>query len=320
VEEAVTAAAERTRQQSVEPKAIPDALRALWRDCCSAEPRSDVSRALIVNFIAVVDGQSGRDLRGALDGMVARVPCRAFLVTLGDVVAPLRAPILATVSGAARLHGPVRDLVLEQIELQAPRGAADQLAGVVRPLLVNDLPTHCYWGGDWPADGRVFDLFAALADHTIVDSGRFSAPVAQLDAVEQRRARGRAVTDLTWMRLRPWRRGLAEALERFTWRPDVPTSVAIRCGDAAVAGALLFGRWLERRLAAKVVLEETGSRLGCPDAIELRHGDNSVTLAYAEPGQVEVGLTTADLCYLPFAVPASRGNEASLLAAAIDLA
>jgi len=312
----VTAAAVRTRQQSVEPKAIPDALRAIWRDCCSAEPKSDVSRALIVNFIAVADGQRGRDLCAALDGMIARVPCRAFLVTLGEGTAPLR----AAVSGAARLHGPVRDLVLEQIELQAPRAAADQLAGLVRPLLVNDLPTHLYWGGDWPEDGRVFDVFAALADHTIVDSGRFSAPVAQLDAVEQRRARGRLITDLTWMRLRPWRRGLAEALERFRWRPDVPTSVAIRCGEGGAAGALLFGRWLEQRLAAKVVLEQTDSCRGCPDAIELRHGGNSVSLSFAEPGQVEVGLTTADSCFLPFSVPASRGNEASLLAAAVDLA
>ena len=31
-------------------------------------------------------------------------------------------------------------------------------------------------------------------------------------------------------------------------------------------------------------------------------------------------LTTADLCYLPFTVPASRGTEGGLLAAAIDLA
>jgi hypothetical protein len=82
----------------------------------------------------------------------------------------------------------------------------------------------------------------------------------------------------------------------------------------------LFGRWLERRLAAKVVLEQTDSRRGCPDAIDLRHGDNSVSLAFAEPGQVAVGVTTADLCYLPFTVPASRGTEAGLLAAAVDLA
>jgi len=316
VEEAVTDAAVRTRQQTVEPKAIPDALRAIWRDCCSAEPKSDVSRALIVNFIAVLDGARGRDMCGALDGMIARVPCRAFVVTLGDGTAPLR----AAVSGAARLHGSVRDLVLEQIELQAPRTAADQLAGLVRPLLVNDLPTHLYWAGDWPAEGRLIDVFAALSDHTIVDSGRFSAPVVQLDAVEQRRARGRAITDLTWMRLRPWRRGLAEALDRFAWRQDVPTSVAIRSGDAAAAAALLLGRWLERRLAAKVVLEQTDSRRSSPDAIELRHGGNAVSLTFAEPGQVDVGLTTADSCFLPFSVPASRGNEASLLAAAVDLA
>ena len=216
MEEALSVQTVHTPRQSVEPRQVPQALGTIWRDCCAAEPTGNVSRALIANFLVIGDTQREPELRQVLDRIVSRVPCRAFLITLAET----QPSIQATVSGAARVYGKSRDLVLEQVDLQAPHGSFDQLAGLVRPLLVNDLPTHLYWATDWPADPRPFDLFTVMAEHTIVDSARFLAPAAHLDAVQRRRERGRSISDLSWLRLRPWRRALAEAFERLPWKPS----------------------------------------------------------------------------------------------------
>jgi hypothetical protein len=315
VAEAVTAV-RRTPAHAVALPAIPDALRAIWRDCCADQPDVDVSRALTHNFVGVADAARAPDLRLAVDTLSARLPCRAFLVALVPGAAPLRAEVF----GAARPFGRALDLVLEQIELQAPRSAFAHVAGVVRPLLVNDLPTHLYWAMDWPARPADFDALLMMAEHAIVDSARFSAPEAQLDAVEQRRQQGSAITDLNWLRLRPWRRALAEAFERCGHDRERPTAVTIRHGGAAPAAALLLGRWLEQRLGATVGCETADGAPGCVVGVELQHGDASVAAAQSGQGRIEVQVTTAESCFVPFSVPASRGSEGDLLAAAIDLA
>jgi hypothetical protein len=291
----------RTPKKAVAPSAIPEALRAIWRDCCSGED-GNVSRALILNLVAVA--------------LASRLPCRAFLA----VVHAGSGPIRAEVHGAARLRSSTRDLVLEQIELLVPESAQAQLPGVVRPLLVHDLPTHCYWARPWPADAGAFDGLALAADHTVVDSARFGLPASELDALDARRRHGRSITDLTWLRLRPWRRALAEVFERTAFREHAETAATIRHGERGLAGAALLGRWLEQRLAANVALEATGLECDGLAAVELRHDDAVATATWTDSGRIQIAIETPATCFLPFAVPGSRGTEVDLLAAAIDLA
>jgi glucose-6-phosphate dehydrogenase assembly protein OpcA len=305
-----------TQRQSVDLRQVPQALGTIWRDICTTETEGHVSRSLIANFLAIGDAARETELREVLSRIVTRVPCRAFLITLADT----QGTIEASVSGTARIFGKSRDLVLEQIDLRASHSSFDQLAGLVRPLLVNDLPTHLYWATDWPSDPRPFDLFTVMAEHTIIDSARFQVPAAHLDAVQSRRQRGRTISDLNWLRLRPYRRALAEAFERFYFNANEPTNVSICCGEHGLAAATLCGKWLELKLAARVQVELDDSTHISPAHIELQHGKNLVQLTWTEHGQLEVHVTTSESCFLPFTVPASRGTESSLLAAAIDLA
>lgn len=306
----------RTPHATVAPNAIPSALRAIWRECCSGESEGNVSRSLTTNLIVVVDAARETELRQLLDVLSARQPSRAFLAT----IQPGNGAIEAQVHAAARVSARTRDIVLEQIELRVPEGSFAQLAGVVRPLLVNDIPTHCYWATAWPRDARGFDALAAVADHTIVDSARFQLPASELDAVEQRRRDGTKVTDLTWMRLRPWRRALAEVFERTPFRMFTPTEITVRHGDAGLAAAALLGRWLEQRLGARIALEASDGPTDFLAGAELRHGDAVATATLTSAGRIEVEVQTPAACFLPFAVPSSRGSEGDLLAAAIDLA
>jgi glucose-6-phosphate dehydrogenase assembly protein OpcA len=314
VEEAVSAA--RTPRHAAAPDAIHAALRAIWRDCCAEQDAGSVSRALTHNFVGIATDERADELRAAVDRVAGRLPCRAFVVAL----ARDGTGISAEVFGAARTHGSSRDLVLEQIELRTPQSAFGDLAGVVRPLLVNDLPTHFYWSLDWPAAPREFDSLMAMAEHTIVDSARFSAPLPQLDAVELRARQGRRLTDLAWLRLRPWRRALAEGFERCDYAPEQPTRVAIRHDRAAAAAAAVLGRWLERRLDAEVSLVALDHGHAVLQEVEIRHDDAVIRAALRSPERIEVEVTTAAACFVPVAVPASRGSEGDLLAAAIALA
>ena len=305
----------RTAPVHAEWKRIPEALRSLWRACLPDQQGADVARSLAINFVAVAAAAEEEALRLTVDKLLRRTPCRAFLVLLD----PAAHPGTATLAATTRTHGALRDIVLEEITVRMPASAMPQITGLVRPLLENDLPNHLYWATRLPADEAMLDAMTALCDHLIVDSKRFGAVARELDAVQQRRRRGGRVTDLTWLRLRPWRRALAEAFDRIPWQPGVAVSGAIRHGGNGLAAAQLLANWLQARTHAKLALDPAGGPTAlCPERVALAVGDCDILLASAGP-QVRVQVSTPERCDLPFHVPQSRGTDGDLVGAAIDL-
>lgn len=303
-------------RRKVAPSAIRDALLSLWRECGNEDDIVSVSRSLLTNLVAVVPVEREAEMRTLFESLSERVPCRAFLIAVESG----SGAITTEVHGKARHHGTTCDLMLEQIEVRVPEGSFARIAGLVRPLLINDLPTRCYWACPWPQDVRRFDGLASMAELSIVDSSRFLMPATELDAIESRRRRGMHITDLNWLRLRPWRRALAEVFERIRYRENAATNVTVRYGEQAMASAALLGRWLEKRLAAHVVVEQDPQKGETLSGIELRHGEDTATLRLVEMNRIEVAVETEAACFLPLHVPTSRGSEGDLLAAAIDLA
>ena len=129
--------------------------------------------------------------------------------------------------------------------------------------------------------------------------------------------------DLAWLRLRSWRRALAEALEHFEWDPATPTRVTITHGGKHGARATVhkLSDWLKDRLEAEVTLcTDPDAQLTCePTSLALQHGSAHVQITHLpdEP-RLEVRVTLEDSCLLPFHVLASRGHRGDLLAAAVD--
>jgi glucose-6-phosphate dehydrogenase assembly protein OpcA len=213
----------------------------------------------------------------------------------------------------------VRDIVLEQITIRLPARSFQQMPGLVRPLLMNDLPNHLFWAAAWPRDEAQFDAMAGLCDHLVVDSRLFVDAPRDLAVVQARRDRGQRITDLAWLRLRPWRRALAEAFERLPWRTGTAVSGTIRHGRASASAAQLLKSWLDARLGSRMQLDASGDHtLACPDHVELATGGFQIELV-APRQQIRVHVSTPEHCYLPFSVPRSRGTDSDLLAAAIDL-
>lgn len=306
----------RTPSRAATLPQIPDALRKIWRSCSSEVGDADVARSLAINFVGVASAAEEAELRAAVDRLQRRTPCRAFLLLIDDATTTVAAEVAAT----TRLSAGTHDIVLEEITVRIPTAGLEQMPGLVRPLLVNDLPGHLFWGTAWPRNERHFDDLAALCDHVVVDTRRFRSPAVEIGHIDDRRDDGLRVTDLCWLRLRPWRRALAEAFERITHAMATPTDVRIQHGRGALAASMRLGAWLEARLGATVSLDGSGTAdRVCPDRVVLVHGENEVDLQ-APDNHIVVHVTTAAHCLLPFKVPSSRGTDGDLLAAAIDIA
>jgi glucose-6-phosphate dehydrogenase assembly protein OpcA len=334
---------DRTAAQKASWTELPSALHDLWDTCMQNQGGTDVARALTLNVLAIADANDDAALRDITEQLQRHMPCRAFLLLLDETADAETAELLAT----TRCHGPIRDIVLEQVVLRLRSQDLARVPGLLRPLILDDLPSHLFWALPWPGHEQAFDTLARLCQHVIVDSARFGNPARELPIVKQRQTQqreaeqrqtqqrqtqqrqtpqrqtqGQRVTDLSWLRVQPWRRALAEAFERLDWQPNTPVTGVIRHGKKARATSMLLAGWLHERLAATISMEPEGDH----DSIGPDHVSLQVALA---SGNIEIVIdlngdklvthvTTQSHCYLPFRSAALRGNDAKLISLAID--
>lgn len=295
---------------------IGNTLRSMWHTCVAAHQGADVARALTVNFVGLAAAEEKEALRLATERLQTRTPCRAFLLLLGDEQATDQAEVAAT----TRRTKSLRDIVLEEVVLHLRHQDLGRMPGLVRPLLVNDLPNHLYWAAPWPADEAEFDALSAMCRHVVVDSRRFGNPARELDVLAARRQQGKHITDLNWLRLRPWRRALAEAFERVPWQPGTRVKGVVRHGAKAAASTLLLTDWLHDRVGAALSIEPNGTTDSfAPEHVKLLLPGHEVVIDEHD-GQLVVHITTEATCLLPLKLQASRATDGDLLAAAIDVA
>lgn len=309
---------ERTATQTCPWTDLPAALHGLWDTCLQSGDGSDVGRALTINLLAIAEADRLDALRDMNEQLFRHTPCRAFVLLLDDTATGKTAELSAT----TRRKRVLRDIVLEEIVLRLRPEDLPLVPGLLRPLIIDDLPGHLFWTLPWPAQEETFDTLTQLTQHAIVDSRHFGNPARELPILTKRQQAGQRITDLSWLRVQPWRRALAEAFERFTWQPNTPVKGMVRHGKTARATALLLSDWLHERLRASIVLEPDGQ----PDSI----GPDQVKLEIALPtGTIEITIdmeqdqlvthvTTPSHCYVPFRASARRGTDTKLLSLSID--
>lgn len=305
---------ERTDTYEASWTELSDALNKLWDACMQDQAGSDVARALTANFVGVAKVTHAQCLIDAAEQLQRRSPCRAFLLVI-DNDAPTE---VAELTATTRVHGPLRDIVLEQIVLRMRRDDLRRAPGLLRPLILDELPCHMLWALPWPKDERNFELLLEMCDHAIVDSRSFGDPERDLPMLGERRVRGERISDLSWLRLQPWRRALAEAFERFEWRPGTPVHATIRHSREARTSALHLANWLRVRLGAEVRFEKGGgpSLLG-PAHVLMKVGEIEIAVDHRD-SMLVTHVTTPSVCLLPFTNSAERGNDAELLVLAMD--
>jgi len=250
---------------AVEPDRIEQELSALWRKAAERArsvgegARFTVTRACLWNLIAHADGEEEfHRTKRLIDELSESVPARIFsIVESWESFAELGSdgglPLRASVEANFRRSGGRREVLAEEITLEAPRTETHRLPALVRSLLLPDVPTALFVRNP-SAESHWLPRLAPEADRFIFDSGKLpnGAALRRVHSLIQKLYRdGRIeLADLGWLRLWPWRILVASLF-------DAPAAVkALRNVDdieihhsaSVEAAALLLGGWFLGRL------------------------------------------------------------------------
>ncbi len=276
---------------AVEPDAIEKELSALWRQAAERSRAEGsqfaVTRACLWNLVVHVSGEDAfQELKGLLDKVSEAVPTRLIVLVEsqpGEVWSGSE-PVRASVEANLRRSGERREVISEEITLEAPSSEMRRVLQLVRSLLLPDLPTALFFAGDLPGespDASAGALPGALpggspdasagalpggsrallrelvteVDRVILDTGRMpgAAVVGACELVKPASLPGQTpteVADLGWLRLSPWRALLASLFDRPEALPalDALDELHIQHTQPAATGAHLLAGWLISRL------------------------------------------------------------------------
>ncbi len=252
--------------EDTHPEAIAEALRSLLRDRALQEATAAPAR--VINLIVVVDAAYRGEVANRLEAIGRYHASRTVLCS----VEPGRETIDAWATMACDVPSYPGALTLcrERVEIEVGTGHVADLASIVDPILVTDLPTVV-----WAPHGHdaAVDALLAVAGVVLVDSLDEDDVRATLDRVRDLAERA-YVVDLAWVRGTPWRERIAAAFDPPSRRGDLArlTSLTVRHRPGAQLGGVLLAGWLAARLGwTPGVLRPDGDALAAP-ALDARGG------------------------------------------------
>lgn len=295
----------------VDVAAIERDLAALWRQA-SQNNSSAVTRACLWNLVFhVEDEELFTKSKTLIDAISPAVPARVLVLRPepNGEGQELEAWISANCHIAP---GGGKLLCSEEVTITGRKAGVDHFPGVVRALLVPDVPVTFYWVGPPPSDLRLVRPLIAGVNRLLVDSADLSQP-EQVRLLAQFGAMVSATTDvadLNWLRLSPYRYLLASMFDQPVGADPIVTARRITIEvtqQSGVSALLLFGwmsgrlnwgkprrvaarRWAVPRMGGEVTLEvvykESGDRL--------RDGISSIEIESADKKLFSLRRTDAD--------------------------
>lgn len=158
-----------------------------------------------------------------------------------------------------------RVTIAEQVTLVARGPVAQRLPSVVRGLVVSDLPLNLWWATNTPPPlgGPLEVELSDSAQQVVYDSLGWTDPArgvlatsTWLDQVEVTLPGGRwrTASDLSWRRLKYWRRMLVQALNPASapGSAETLTEILVEHGPHAVGQAWMLACWLCMQLGWKI--------------------------------------------------------------------
>jgi glucose-6-phosphate dehydrogenase assembly protein OpcA len=240
--------------QAVDVQAIDAALERLREKAADAAPAEGAAlgtRTSVLTLVAyALDAAAAQRAGETIAALPEYHPSRSIVVLAqpSDDEPAIDARLSAHCHIAPGLEGQV---CFEEVELTVMGRAARHLHSVVLPLLVPDLPVYSWWSGDLTDEPHLLDDVLDASDRFIVDSARFSDPKCSLPYLARLvQDTATAVSDLSWTRLNPWRRLIAQFFDSPSLRPylDSLTNVDIEHVAGNTAQPLLLVGWLAARL------------------------------------------------------------------------
>ncbi len=298
---------------AVNPEKVLRDLRELWAQLSqNQETAGGVLRACAMTLVVLAEDE--RDAEG-----VRR--------TLGVLMHehPSRAIVLRAVEGAsldARVFaecwmpfGRNQQICSEGIEMTADAANLGEVAHLLVPLLVSDLPVVLWCRGPRFFSSRYFDPLFPLADKIIVDSTWASNPKGAIAVLKEMRSRGRRIADLAWTKLTAWRETLAHGFENCPNKWRGVRDVHVQYGGPLTTTVLYFCRWIERAIpSARVSIEGvTGAGL----TMVKMNGEGVELTIKASAGSLEMsdGCKTSRSMLPPLDHDALMNEELSILEA-----
>lgn len=236
-------------------------LHELWKQNTAeaAAAGHSTTRALTLNLLALATSADQAEMMGAaIQTLTASHPSRAIVLIDGpaagapELEAWVQANCLLPAPGAPQVCG-------EQITISSRGGGAGQVASLMLPLLVPDLPVVLWMAGPQPFAHPLLAKLRGVIDRLIVDSADFADPLGDLAAMaafEASRVSGPgagpespAVSDLNWARLTPWRELTAQFFDTRPFLPHLRRLDHIEIdyvadGAGGLLRALMLAGWL----------------------------------------------------------------------------
>jgi glucose-6-phosphate dehydrogenase assembly protein OpcA len=243
---------------TVAPDQILRELSDLWRSLGKqgqSQSGADVLRACSMTLVVL--SEEAEDVAGlgkTIAALMPEHPARTVSIRLRGV---------SECTLAERVYaqcwmpfGGRQQICCEQIEITASDSSLGDLASVVLPLAVADLPVILWCRTARLVEMPQFGPIAAMAHKVVFDSAGFPDSKAALRRLGDEAARGVILGDLAWTRLTRWRQMLSQLFENRENLARVSRISAVR---VAFSGSHQTSAWY---LAAWVVnaLADAGVR------------------------------------------------------------
>lgn len=269
----------------VDPEKILKDLRNLWLDLGrDTDVAGGVLRACGMTLVVATDASADmEDLRHLIGVLMHNHPARAIVLKLDG-----KAGLNATVFSQCWMpFGKHQQICAEGVEITAGFSELTDVAQLLLPLIVSDLPAVLWCRGPRIFSDHGFAPLLPMVQKIIVDSTTVSDPYAAVAAVRDLRKQGRLVADLSWTKLTGLRELMASLFDEGT-AANIESARIFYGGDAPTVSALYFTSWMERALpAARVTLERRGEGTRSIRSIVLT-GDCEVTLTRPDKATMEV--------------------------------
>jgi glucose-6-phosphate dehydrogenase assembly protein OpcA len=268
---------------TIQPERVLKDLRELWVQLGNEqEDAGGVLRACAMTLVVIVESDAeAQQVRQTLGVLMHDHPSRAIVLRAIEG-APLEARVFAE---CWMPFGRNQQICSEGIEMTADATNLGEVAHLLIPLLVPDLPVVMWCHGGRFFGSRYFDPLFPIAQKIIVDSRGAANGKGAIAVLKEFRSRGTRVADLAWTRLTGWREALAHSCEESL---RTSTAARIEYGGPLSSSVLYFARWIERAAPSTVVtLAPVPGDAGLR-SITFSGGTQGISVKLADAGSLEV--------------------------------
>jgi glucose-6-phosphate dehydrogenase assembly protein OpcA len=239
---------------TIKPDKILKELANLWIETAAPSESgesSGVLRACAMTMVVIADEtEDTQGIAETLAQLMKEHPSRAIVIRLRDCAEPcLESHVFAQ---CWKPFGSRQHICCEQIEIISSDSGLPDVAAVVLPLVVADLPVIL-----WCRSGRATELagfreLEAMAQKVIFDSASFRDPDQALSKLLAASLPGTRVADLAWGRLTRSRELVAQSVNSEDLLESLRHVDLVRVharGPKPDVPARYFAAWLSNRLA-----------------------------------------------------------------------